>query len=251
MPCGPTRAAMLVDMFPGACPRTRRTLRHCATSSWGASGRPSHAPCLSQHLACGGRQPRWARAPGGWPPARPGREAAMSRCVQHRSTQRRLQAASRPLSGQLPHVLGAPGSGGRGRAPACALGAQPYWAQDSCCSALLLPPHASDSPPCRRSCAPLVRCAQPRAALHPRAHHVRDSVGARHPGAHTGAALPPASHEKLHCLSCHGSEADCACCATQMTNRKLKFGTAIVTLVVTGFGIPIWAANRAIRKARG
>jgi hypothetical protein len=33
-----------------------------------------------------------------------------------------------------------------------------------------------------------------------------------------------------------------------MTNRKLKFGTAIVAVVVSGFGIPIWAARRANKK---
>ena len=39
--------------------------------------------------------------------------------------------------------------------------------------------------------------------------------------------------------------------SSQMSNRGLKFGVSIVAIVVSGFGIPIWAARRAIHKAKG
>jgi hypothetical protein len=36
-----------------------------------------------------------------------------------------------------------------------------------------------------------------------------------------------------------------------MTNRKAKFGSAIVAVVTLGFGIPIWAVSYQQKKARG
>ena len=81
----------------------------------------------------------------------------------------------------------------------------------------------------------------------------------RTPRLHTAAPLCCVSGAA--CLTQTGPTLGVSCSASdfvslfahneQMTNRKLKFGTAIVAIVVTGFGIPIWAANRAIRKAKG
>ena len=132
--------------------------------------------------------------------------------------------------------------------------------------------HLGPNPTGRKTLAALRSCCHPtRLTPHPAAGRVLPWCAAHNPAqhyihaptmyeiqsvratlVHTQAPLCRLLHTRS-CTACHvtAPRADCACCATQMTNRKLKFGTAIVTLVVTGFGIPIWAANRAIRKARG